>query len=421
MKNKNPGDVQLAYSRCIKSCTRPLLFAFFAASLLCLPACREDAAQPEEYFPPHRDQGGWRKNTSKEFVESLGLNYAALQQLEKVSASAAALNSAIPGYDDHNHASALVIKNGWIVSEWHLRPESKSFQQYLSSNGKTFAYALFGVLMRKARQGVLPVKELNENSRLYDPLWLTDGYPLSDPRKVEITFEQVFQHTAGFMPEETADKTPVEKGRYQWSHYGDWVVGHDPKFPETGRLFFDPGKPEQWPGSETWGQHQGAYSSIGFAHLGIAFRHISGHSADNILWHWLLEPIGFDSVSYHAPPGGGYHRWLTAGGLRMTARDYARFCWFLMKKGRWKNERVWRSPNYQNLRSNVDGWLGEELPADTLRIYGSGSNFVYIIPSLELIALHCGRTSNEVAEKLEQKFKMQLLRTLRRNTAEENN
>ncbi|MGR0480210.1 MAG: hypothetical protein ACTFAL_02065 [Candidatus Electronema sp. V4] len=105
----------------------------------------------------------------------------------------------------------------------------------------------------------------------------------------------------------------------------------------------------------------------------------------------------------------------------MTARDYARFCWFLMKKGRWKNERLvdaewleraWRSPNYQNLRSNVDGWLGKELPADTLRIYGSGSNFAYIIPSLELIALHCGRTSNEAAEKLEQKFKTQLLRVL---------
>lgn len=394
---------------------RPL--ALLAAALLCLSACRSETA-PEEYFPPHRDQGGWRKNTAKEFVESLGLSYEALQKLEQISAAAAAWNSAILGYDDHNHASALVIKNGWIVQEWHMRPESKSFQHYLSSNGKTFAYALFGVLMRKARQGELPVKELNENSRLYDPLWLHDGWPLSDPRKAEITFEQVFQHTAGFMPEETADKTPVEKGRYQWSDYQAWVLGHDPSFPETGRLFFDPGRPEQWPGSETWGQHRGAYSSIGFAHLGITFRHISGRNPDSILWCWLLEPIGFDSVSYHAPPGKVHLRWFTAGGLRMTASDYARFCWFLMKKGRWKNERivdaewlerVWRSPNYQNLRSNNDGGLGKDLPADTLRIYGSGSNFAYIIPSLELIALHCGRTSNEAAEKLEKKFVRQLV------------
>ncbi len=119
--------------------TMRLLPAVFAVMLLLISSCREKAAQPEEYFPPHRDQGGWRKNTSKEFAESLGLDYEALQQIGKIIMSAPFLSSAIPGYDDHNHASALVIKNGWIVGEWYLRPESRSFQQYLSSNGKTFA------------------------------------------------------------------------------------------------------------------------------------------------------------------------------------------------------------------------------------------------------------------------------------------
>lgn len=396
---------------------KPILF-FLPALLLFLPACGNESSQ-EDYFPLPRRQGGWRKNTSKEFVESLGLNYAALQQLGKSSISVS--NSAIPGYDDHNHASAIVIKNGWIVGEWYLRPESKTFQQYLSSNGKSFAYVLFGVLMRKARQGELPVKDLSENSKLYDPLWMSEGYPLSDPRKADISFEQVFQHTAGLMPELAADGTDVEKGRSKWSRYADWVFGHDPVYPGTGRLFFAPGHPEQWSGSETWGAHQGAYSSIAFAHLGIAFRHISGHNPDDILWCWLLEPLGFDGLSFHAPPGGQHYRWFTAGGLRMTARDYARFCWLLLKKGRWGTkqlvdnkwiERTYRSPNYQNLRSNIDGWLDKELPADTLRIYGSGSNFAYIIPSLQVIALHCGRTSNTVAENFEAKFKELLLRML---------
>lgn len=68
--------------------TMRLLPAVFAATLLLLFSCREKAVQPEEYFPPHRDQGGWRKNTSKEFVASLGLDYAALQQLERISTSA---------------------------------------------------------------------------------------------------------------------------------------------------------------------------------------------------------------------------------------------------------------------------------------------------------------------------------------------
>ena len=380
---------------------------------------KQEPVEETAYFPPPRAQGGWRTDTSKEFVESLGLNYDALQRLGRISMSLP--NSAIPGYDDHNHASAIVIKNGWIVGEWYLRPESKTFQQYLSSNGKSFAYVLFGILMDKVKKGELPVHELSEQSKLYDRLWMSDGWPLSDPRKADITFEQVFQHTAGFMPELDADGRQVETGRYAWTAYPDWVLGHDPLHPGTGRLFFDPGHPEQWQGSETWGRHQGAYSSIAFAHLGIAFRHISGHNPDDILWYWLLEVLGFDGVSYQAPPGGGMYRWLTAGGLRMTARDYARFCWLLLNKGRWQDrqlvakewiERTFRSPNYPNMRSNIDGWLGKDLPADTLRIFGSGGNFAYIIPSLDVVALRCGRTCNQLADKFEEKFKEQLLRVL---------
>jgi CubicO group peptidase (beta-lactamase class C family) len=318
-------------------------------------------------------------------------------------------NSSIMGYDYHNHTALLVIKNGWILGEWYLRPESKTFQQYLASNGKSFTYVLFGILMQEAKEGKLEVPELSEQSKLYDPLWLSHGYPLSDPRKAEITFEQVFQHTSGLIPETTAEGEQVERGRYHWTHYGDWVVGRDARFPQTGQLFFDPGKPEQYEGSEVWGQHRGAYSSLAFAHLGIVFRHLTGQAADTILWEKLLKPLGFDGISYYYP-AGGYHRWFTAGGVQMTARDYARFCYLLLKKGRWHQQqlvnadwiqRTYSSPKYQNLRSNVDGYLGEDLPKDMLRIYGSGGNFAYIIPSEDLIILHSRRMSNLFMDDLE--------------------
>lgn len=377
--------------------------------LLLLASCGS-----EDYFPPPREQGDWRMDLSKKFVEAQGLNYEVLQDLAHYAFSVP--NSSIRGYDYHNHTALLVIKNGWIVGEWYLRPESKTFQQYLASNGKTFTYVLFGILMREAKEGRLEVRELTEQSKLYSPLWLAQGSPLSDPRKADITFEQVFQHTSGLIPETTAEGEQVEQGRYNWTSFSDWVLGHDARFPQTSSLFFDPGKPEQYEGSEVWGQHRGAYSSIAFAHLGLVFRNLWGEAADRMLWEKLLEPLGFDGISYYYPAGGD-DRWFTAGGVQMTARDYARLCYLLLKKGRWKQkqlvdsqwiERTYSSPKYQNLRSNVDGYLGENLPTDMLRIYGSGGNFAYIIPTEDLIILHTGRMNNLFMEDLEREIRAML-------------
>ncbi len=193
----------------------------------------------EDYFPPPETMGGWRANLSPEFVRSRGLDPAALEDLGRFSQSIR--NSAWPGYDYHHHTATIVIKDGWIVGEWYSLPESRFFQQYLASNGKSFAYLLFGVLVKESRERQARV-QFTEQSRVYDPTYLQEGFPLSDPRKAEITFEQIFRHTAGFLPEESKDGDKLEEGRNFWSDYSLWVTGRDPKWPLTGRLF-SPGPP----------------------------------------------------------------------------------------------------------------------------------------------------------------------------------
>ena len=306
-----------------------------AACTVLLAACDLPFGN-EDYFPPPETMGGGRANLSAEFVRARGLDPAALEDLGRLSQSIR--NSAQVGYDYHHHTATIVIKNGWIVGEWNSLPETRSFQQYLASNGKSFAYMLFGVLVKEGREGRARV-QLTEQSRVYDHTWLPEGFPLSDPRKTEITFEQIFRHTAGFMPEETKDHEKVEEGRNFWSDYSLWVTGSDPKWPATGRLFFPPGHPEEFAGSETWGDHRGAYSSIGFAHLGLVFRHAFGHSPAGVLWDRILAPIGVSGVSYHYPPPGT-HRWVTHGGVCMTPRDYARFAYLILRQGRWQDQQI---------------------------------------------------------------------------------
>lgn len=359
--------------------------------------------QEREYFPAPEYSGGWRRDLSRDFVERRGLAYEVLQELGQYSQSL----PNVPGkmHDYGNHVATIVIKDGWIVGEWYNLPEAMFFQQYLASNGKSFAYVLFGMMKDEAGRGTVP-PDLDENSKLYDSRYLAEGFPLSDPRKEAITFEQVFRHQAGFIAE--ADRN-YSSARNRWSDYGLWVLGRDPHWPALGQLIHRPGHPEEYSDIEHWGANSGAYSSVGFAHLGLVFQNLYQMPPDRLLWEKLLGPLGFSGISYHFPMPGR-DRWQTGGGLCMISRDYARFAYFLMKKGRWKErqlvapqwiERCFLTPYYQNMRSNADGYFGGHLPKDLLRIYGAGGNFAFILPSQNLIVLRCARTSNEFVEEAE--------------------
>ena len=98
---------------------------------------------------------------------------------------------------------------------------------------------------------------------------------------------------------------------------------------------------------------------------------------------------------------------MTHGGLCMTPRDYARFAYLILRKGRWQDqqivdpewiERTRTAPWYQNMRSNVDGYFGRELPADMVRMFGSGGNFAAVLEGYDLLVaahfelLHRSRT-----------------------------
>jgi hypothetical protein len=53
-----------------------------------------------------------------------------------------------------------------------------------------------------------------------------------------------------------------------------------------------------------------------------------------------------------------------------------------------------------------------------VRIYGSGGNFAFILPSHDLIVVRCARTDNQVAELLEAKLLARLAKVLQPGTAD---
>jgi len=385
----------------------PFFLFTLALSLDCLPEIPEALDKKNQYFPPPESAGGWRKNTDPSFIRSLGLDPEQLEQFGR-------FNLEVPNSQWMPYAKykgIIVVKNGWIVGEWYNVPEAETFRTYISSNGKSFAMVCFGIMAADSRTGRISL-EISAQSRVYDTRWLPQGFPLSDPRKKDITFEQIFRHTSGLCPESTKSGEAVEKGRNEWTDYVDWVVGHDRQWPSTGRLYFTPGHPEEYTGSETWGMVSGAYSSVGFGHLGLVIQNVYGKPASDFLRERLLGPLGFSGIDFHAPPSETI-RWFSAGGVRINPRDYARFAYFLLHDGRWKAQQIvpesWirrfrTAPFYPNMRSNSDGYFGTQYPPDMFRIAGSGLNWAFIVPSLDLIALRTSRASNEIWEGVEKEF-----------------
>jgi CubicO group peptidase (beta-lactamase class C family) len=324
-------------------------------------------------------------------VHSLGLDPDKLEEFGRYNLSIDS-RSGVKG--------CIVIKDGWVVGEWYEGDRAQTFQNYISSNGKAWGILLYGIMMEEGKKGNIPY-QLDLESKLYDKQWLPEGFPLSDPRKANVTFDQVFKHRSGILPESV--------GETRWG--ADWdfrsyTVGLDPDYTESAKLLFDPGSDYD-------------YSSVSFNHLSLVFRNITGMKSSEYLWHKMLEPIGFGPVSYWEHEGMGDYEWAPSGqtGPKMTTRDYARLAYLLLRGGRWDNERIFpaeyleiftSSPEYPNIRSNVDGYFGKQYPADLFRTGGSGLNWAYVVPSLDLVAVRTSRASNALWDEVKVNFLQKL-------------
>ena len=366
----------------------------------------------ERYAPPPASRGGWRVADSDAAVRALGLDPDGLAAFGRA-------NMAVPSarwQPWSDHMAALVIVDGWIVGEWYREPAARAFRQYLASNGKAFAMACMGIVAEDARAGEAPA-DLDLTSPVYDPRWMPEGLPLSDKRKTEITWDQVFLHRSGLCPE------AEEAGRYQADKsFSRWVVGRDPVYRETASLYYDPGHPEQY---QRQTRHLfDTYSSIGLQHVGLALPHLTGLQAHEFLLRRLLRPIGCGSIGYMQPVqewSAGDENvnicWHTDGGLCLTPRDYARFAYLLLHDGRWGERQIvpqgWlrhfrTSASYANILDNSSGLLGSQYPGDMFRIAGSGLSWAFMVPSLNLVALRTGRSDNHLRPEVQDAF----LRTL---------
>ncbi len=337
------------------------------------------AQQTKQYFPPPESAGGWRMITNSGDARRLaGMDPGKLQELREWLLKS----------DDRDFA-AVVIRHGWIVLQAERNRSAATDTGRVASVSKAVCATVLAIASEQSQHGHTP-RKMRFSDRAFD--FIPWAQPLSDPRKTNITVEQLLNHTSGICPEATG--APND---------GSWeyILGHSGD-PRTQRLAFNPGS-------------SCGYSTHALAHAALVCETVAGKPYDQFAIDALFKPLGIEHWRFQYYEGGGRYGRHPSHGLGMSARDLARIAYCMLHEGRWNDQQVipeWfvrktsrptHDVHQPELRFKINsevfsaGWelparlgspgakSGEGIPADARYKPGSGGQLIAFVPSLNLV------------------------------------
>jgi CubicO group peptidase (beta-lactamase class C family) len=331
------------------------------------------------YFPPPESQGGWRKLQKPEDIRRLaGMDPAKLDGLREWLLKS-----------DTRKFAAVVIRNGYVILEVERGNSAKTDSRRVASVSKAVCATVLAIASEESRQGHTP-RRMAFDDRAFD--FIPWAYPLSDPRKAQITVKQMLNHTSGICPEATG---APNDGTWEY------VLGLSGDR-RTAKLAFDPGT-------------ACGYSTHALDHAALVCETVTGKPYDRFAIEALFKPLGIEHWWFQYYDGGpevGRH---PSHGLGMPARDLARIAYCMMRGGRWGTRQVipkWfvdqtaapthdvKTPEMRwklNPQVFSHGWelparhggesgrSGVGIPADARSKPGSGGQLIAFVPSLDLV------------------------------------
>jgi CubicO group peptidase (beta-lactamase class C family) len=337
----------------------------------------------QSYYPPPESQGGWRCLTTDEQVRQVaGMNPAKLELVRQ-------LQEFLFGGDSWG---IVIIRHGYLVREFYTFNVLVPTRFDVWSCTKSFTGTAWGLLLDDSRQGRLPDgQQIDLSSPAYP--FIPEGYPLTDPRKAQITIRNLLTMTSG-IPGESAGvigiPTSTEHGPFEHAlgrcanRFGRWV----------DNLLAEPGT--RWD-----------YSDPAIAHLSLIFNNVMGQEMSDYLQTRILGPIGIENLSWDLQGGSGFIGPHTNAhtGIHISARDLARFGTLALHHGAWKGQQLvpgwWMdlaSQPSQDLNpaygytwwTNAAGRLSPNVPRDGFAMQGYRANVCWVVPSLDLVVARVG-------------------------------
>lgn len=265
----------------------------------------------------------------------------------------------------HRSQALLVTRRGFIVKEWYEYPWDRHTTGSGYSVAKSVTSCLVGMLIDEGR-----IAGPDQRASDFIPQWRGTAHR-------DITIRHLLSMTSGLYCTTTSD-------------YLELLAA-------PNQTLFALGLPlEAAPGTH-W-----EYSNAAVQALAEVILKASGRQAKDYARERLWSVIGMWNADWLTDSSGNT---LTYQSVVASAREFAKFGYLYLRRGRWVGRQV-VSPAWvdqsarpsQNLNrrygflwwTNADGDFWSDVPADAYAAVGAFNQRVYVVPSLDLVAVRLG-------------------------------
>jgi CubicO group peptidase (beta-lactamase class C family) len=270
-----------------------------------------------------------------------------------------------------NTQGVVVTRHGTLVAEWYEEGRDATSYAGSWSMAKSFTSALVGIAIEEGK-----IKGVGTKLVDYYPEWA--GSPRAD-----ITLENVLHMSSGL----------------EWVE--DYNVGNANDsdvvtlvFTTDSPLAYVVAKPLEKPPGTSW-----RYSSGDTLLLSGVIQKATGKRAGDYAQDKLFGRLDMTNAEWWRAKTG---ETLTYCCVDMTSRDFARFGLLYMQHGTWDGEQIvpaaWvdasltSAPTYEGYGYQwwLEGKTDSRLPADLFMANGHDGQYIYVVPSLDLVVVRNG-------------------------------
>jgi len=333
----------------IRVTTKPrltLVLLLLAASVLPITATAQTAPD-RDYWPTD----GWMMATP----ESRGMDPGLLLEADRQA------RATLPDL-----SALLVVRDGYLVFEEYYNDHERDEPINVRSITKSVTGALVGIALAEGR-----LESLDQTIGELIP----DRIPAdADPRTPDITLRHLLTMTSG----------------WDWDIYADYptIIASDDWVDLTLSLpvVYEPGTVY-------------AYNTGGSHLLSVIVEEATGRDPADYAEEKLFAPLGIEPGDWQRSPQGER---VGGFGLELTARDLAKFGYLYLNNGEWDGEQivpadyVEAATTYQSAGDSTglaaygyQWWVTTTYFAGYPAYFGLGygSNFVYVVPALDLVVV----------------------------------